>query len=76
MNQGRIWTVVKPTVGLPLLLGSVAVTAVLVHYAILSHTTWFSAYWNGNTKAKTSMSDDATRVASITSTGPAYVINR
>ena len=47
MNQGRIWTVVKPTVGLPLLLGSVAVTVLLVHYAILSHTTWFAAYWNG-----------------------------
>ncbi len=27
MNQGRIWTVVKPTVGLPLFLGSVAVTS-------------------------------------------------
>jgi light-harvesting protein B-800-850 alpha chain len=22
----------------------------LVHYAILSHTTWFSAYWQGGTK--------------------------
>ena len=41
MNQGRIWTVVKPTVGLPLLIGSVAVTSLLVHYTILSHTTWY-----------------------------------
>jgi light-harvesting protein B-800-850 alpha chain len=40
MNQGRIWCVVKPTVGLPLLLGSVAVIALLVHYAVLSHTTY------------------------------------
>lgn len=47
MNQGRIWTVVKPTVGLPLLLGSVTLIALLVHFAVLSHTTWFSSYWNG-----------------------------
>ncbi|ABE41007.1 MULTISPECIES: light-harvesting protein [Rhodopseudomonas] len=51
MNQGRIWTVVKPTVGLPLLLGSVTVIAILVHYAVLSHTTWFPKYWNGKTAA-------------------------
>jgi light-harvesting protein B-800-850 alpha chain len=52
MNQKEIWLVVKPTVGLPLLLGSVAVTALLVHYSILSHTTWFSGYWEGGAKAK------------------------
>ena len=51
MNQGRIWTVVKPTVGLPLLLGSVTVIAILVHYAVLSHTTWFPKYWNGGSAA-------------------------
>ncbi len=47
MNQGKIWLVVKPTVGLPLFLGSVTLIALLVHFAVLSHTTWFSAYWNG-----------------------------
>jgi light-harvesting protein B-800-850 alpha chain len=47
MNQGRVWTVVKPTVGLPLLLGSVTIIAILVHYALISHTTWFPKYWNG-----------------------------
>jgi len=51
MNQGKIWLVVKPTVGLPLFLGSVAVTALLVHFAILTHTTWFAAYWQGHPKA-------------------------
>ena len=49
-NQGRIWTVVKPTVGLPLLLGSVALIAILVHF-VLTHTTWFPKYWNGKTAA-------------------------
>ena len=47
MNQGRIWCVVKPTVGLPLFLCSVTLIALLVHYAVLSNTTWFSAYWQG-----------------------------
>ena len=47
MNQGRIWTVVSPSVGLPLMLGAVAVTAVIVHLAILTHTTWFPGYWEG-----------------------------
>ena len=51
MNQGSIWTVVKPTVGLPLLLGSVTVIAILVHLALLSNTTWFPKYWNGKTAA-------------------------
>jgi light-harvesting protein B-800-850 alpha chain len=47
MNQGRIWTVVHPTVGLPLLLGSVTVIAILVHLALISNTSWFPKYWNG-----------------------------
>jgi light-harvesting protein B-800-850 alpha chain len=51
MNQARIWLVVKPTVGLPLFLGTVLVIALLVHFALLSHTTWFSSYWQGGAKA-------------------------
>ena len=51
MNQGRIWTVVNPGVGLPLFLGSVAVIAILVHYAVLSNPAWFPKYWNGATAA-------------------------
>jgi len=51
MNQGRIWCVVNPTVGLPLFLGTVLVIALLVHYAVLSHTTWFAGYWQGGAKA-------------------------
>jgi light-harvesting protein B-800-850 alpha chain len=71
MNQGRIWTVVHPTVGLPLMLGSVAVTSLIVHYAILSHTTWFSAYWQGGHNAKVSMETtapaplDASKIATL-----------
>jgi light-harvesting protein B-800-850 alpha chain len=64
MNQARIWTVVPPSVGLPLFLGSVAVIALLVHFAILTHTTWFSAYWQGG-HAKVSMSVPAPEAPSL-----------
>jgi light-harvesting protein B-800-850 alpha chain len=47
MNQAKIWLVVKPSVGLPLFLGAVLTIALLVHFAVLSHTTWFGAYWQG-----------------------------
>ncbi len=52
MNQGRIWCVVHPTVGLPLLLGSVAATSLIVHASIMTHTTWMDTYWMG-AKART-----------------------
>jgi light-harvesting protein B-800-850 alpha chain len=54
MNQGRIWCVVNPTVGLPLFLGSVALTSLAVHYSVLSNTTWMSSYWQGAAPVKTS----------------------
>jgi light-harvesting protein B-800-850 alpha chain len=47
MNQGRIWCVVKPTVGLPLFLGSVALTSLAVHTAVLTNTTWMADFFNG-----------------------------
>ena len=52
MNQGRIWCVVSPTVGLPLFLGSVALTSLVVHASILNHTTWMGGYWQGGHAAK------------------------
>ena len=70
MNQGRIWCVVNPTVGLPLFLGSVAVTSLIVHYSVLSNTTWFSHYWQGGAKAKTASVEDTPRaVAANTANG-------
>ena len=47
MNQGRIWCVVNPTVGLPLFLGSVAVISLIVHFSVLNNTSWFSAFMGG-----------------------------
>ena len=47
MNQGKIWLVVKPTVGLPLFLGGVTVIALAVHTAVLTSTAWYPAYYSG-----------------------------
>jgi light-harvesting protein B-800-850 alpha chain len=47
MIYGKIWLVVKPSVGVPLLLGAVAVSSFAVHYALLTHTTWLPKYYEG-----------------------------
>lgn len=57
MNNGRIWCVVSPTVGLPLFLGSVTVISILVHSAVLSNTTWVKEFWQGHSKAKAAVED-------------------
>lgn len=51
MIYGKIWCVVKPSVGIPLMLGTVAVSSFAVHYALLSHTTWLPKYYEGGAKA-------------------------
>ena len=50
MIYGKMWTVVKPTVGIPLIIGAVAVGSFSVHYAIWTHTTWVSAFLEGGAK--------------------------
>jgi light-harvesting protein B-800-850 alpha chain len=48
MIYGKLWLVVKPSVGVPLLIGAVAVSSFAVHYALLTNTTWLPAYYEGN----------------------------
>ncbi len=62
MNQGRIWCVVNPTVGLPLFIGGVAVTSLVVHASVMTHTTWMSKYWPP---------DQAMQVSSLEAPAPA-----
>lgn len=80
MNNGRIWCVVSPTVGLPLFLGSVAVMAFTVHFAVLNNTTWFKDYWNGAARAKVGMhepakADEAVKKQSFAGGTSDFVIN-
>ena len=67
MNQARIWLVVKPTVGLPLFLGTVLTISLLIHYAVLSHTTWMGGYWQGGAKAKAVAEAPAVPAATVAS---------
>lgn len=68
MIYGKIWCVVKPSVGVPLFLGSVAVIALLVHASILTNTTWMKAYWEGKSAQKAAQvetTSESTPVASL-----------
>jgi light-harvesting protein B-800-850 alpha chain len=60
MNNAKMWLVVKPTVGIPLFLGAVAVGSFAVHVAVLSNTTWVSDFLSG--KALGSGADAASLV--------------
>jgi light-harvesting protein B-800-850 alpha chain len=51
MIYGKLWLVVKPSVGIPLFLGAVAVGSFSVHLALLNNTTWVKKFLNGNAAA-------------------------
>jgi light-harvesting protein B-800-850 alpha chain len=74
MNNGRIWCVVKPTVGLPLFLGGVAVIALAVHASVMSNTSWMADYWQGNKPRRADVQTPAVNVAQAAAEQP-YVIN-
>ena len=75
MNQGRIWCVVNPTVGLPLFIGGVAVTSLVVHASVMSHVTWMGKYWEG-AAAQSAMTDTtiAPVASNVLKTDQGYVI--
>jgi len=62
MIYGKIWLVVKPSVGVPLLLGAVAVSSFAVHYALLTHTTWLPKYYEGKAKVAVAVVDTSPTV--------------
>jgi len=66
MNQGKIWCVVHPTVGLPLLLGSVTVISLLVHASVLNNTTWMADFWQGDKPRTVAAASTSTVVAANT----------
>jgi light-harvesting protein B-800-850 alpha chain len=51
MIYGKIWCVVKPSVGIPMMLTAVAVGSFAVHLALLTNTTWLPKFLNGGQKA-------------------------
>jgi light-harvesting protein B-800-850 alpha chain len=51
MIYGKIWCVVKPSVGIPLFLSAVAISSFLVHLMLVTHTTWVPKFLNGKQAA-------------------------
>jgi light-harvesting protein B-800-850 alpha chain len=50
MIYGKMWCVVKPSVGIPIILAAVAVGSFSVHLALVTNTTWVKAFLNGGQK--------------------------
>ena len=47
MIYGKMWTMVRPQVGVPIFLIAVAVASFSVHLAITLNTTWVKGFLNG-----------------------------
>ncbi len=65
MIYGKLWCVVKPSTGIPLFLSAVAISSFLVHFMLLTHTTWLPKYYEGKAKA-VAVVDTPEKVASLT----------
>jgi len=46
-----MWLVVKPTVGIPVFFLAIFTVSLLIHYSVLSNSSWFPAFLNGGPKA-------------------------
>ncbi len=66
MNQGKVWRVVNPTIGVPLFLGAVALTSLFVHYQLLKTTQWLPAYYQGGPKAAPKAADASMAAPTVT----------
>ena len=67
MIYGKIWCVVKPSVGIPIIIGAVAVASFSVHLALTINTTWVKGFLNGGAGKVAAISNETTpQVASLT----------
>jgi light-harvesting protein B-800-850 alpha chain len=57
MNQGRIWCVVNPSLGLPLFLGGVALMSFTVHHAVMNNSVWVKDFFNGTGMIKSASAE-------------------
>jgi light-harvesting protein B-800-850 alpha chain len=63
MIYGKIWCVVKPSVGIPLFLGAVAVSSFAVHLTLLNTAPWLKNYYVGGAAKSASAEAPATTTA-------------
>jgi light-harvesting protein B-800-850 alpha chain len=48
MIYAKMWTVVKPSVGIPMFIAAVAIASFSVHLALTMNTTWVKGFLNGS----------------------------
>ena len=66
MIYGNMWCVVKPSVGIPIIIGAVAVASFSVHLALTLNTTWVKKYLNGSAAQVSSIQSESPQVAALT----------
>lgn len=69
MNNAKLWLVVKPTVGIPMFLGAVAVGSFAVHVAVLSNTSWVGDFLKGKEMGSGEMAAVESRVQPASADG-------
>ena len=72
MIYGKLWLVVKPTVGIPLFLGAVAVGSFAVHYMVATNTTWVKKVLEGKPAAAAAAALESP--ATTAATAPAALV--
>jgi len=68
MNQGKVWRVVNPTIGVPIFLGTVVITSLFVHYQLLTKTTWVPTYLQGSARAAPNSAPNAANATMVAPT--------
>jgi light-harvesting protein B-800-850 alpha chain len=53
MIYGKMWCVVKPSVGIPIFIAAVAIASFSVHLALTLNTSWVKNFLNGSKAAVT-----------------------
>ena len=68
MIYGKIWCVVKPSVGIPLFLSAVAISSFAVHLTLLNTAPWLKNYYAGGSGKSAAAEAPATTAAAPAST--------
>ena len=58
MIYGKMWCVVKPSVGIPIFIAAVAIASFSVHLALTMNTTWVKNFLNGGQKVAAAAAAD------------------
>lgn len=66
MNNGRMWTVLSPNVGVPIFFAALVITSLTIHYHLLTKTTYFTDFLRGTSAAVSVVNGDVDTMAKAT----------